>query len=257
MTVLEEVKRMQQQGSNDEQIIQSLRERGVEYKEIADSLAQSRIKAAVEQPDTDPNVYPGGTPEPSSDTNMERSIMNQQEPELIPPTPGAGGYAPQQPQGGYTVQQPQDYNTGQYAEGYGQNQQYSASPDLTTEIAEQVVAEKFSEIRKHLEKIADMKSTVEAKMEYLDERLKRIEKIIDTLQSSILRKVGDYVTNVDDIKRELIETQKTFAKLIPAAHKSSEARPKSPNPQHQQHQNHQNQHQNNHPHHHNPPHDKR
>lgn len=233
MTTLEEVKKMQQQGFGDEQIIQNLRERGVDYKDIADSLAQSRIKAAVEQPDTEPlSIYPGASgarAEPQD--GMERSIMNQQEPEIMPPTPGAG-YTPQTPQG-YIVQQPQDYGAPQsYPEGtYGG---YTTSPDLTTEIAEQVVAEKLSELRKHIEKIADMKATVESRMEYLDERLKRIEKIMDTLQSSILRKVGDYVTNVEDIKREMVETQKTFAKLL----SMSENKPKNhsaPQGNHQHH----------------------
>ena len=237
MTTLEEVKKMQLQGVGDEQIIQNLRERGVDYKDIADSLAQSRIKAAVEQPDTEPlSIYPG-TSEARTEPQdgMERSIMNQQEPEIIPPTPGAG-YTPQTPQG-YVVRQPQDYSAPQqYSEGTYAG--YTTSPDLTTEIAEQVVAERLSELRKHIEKIADMKATVESRIEYLDERLKRIEKIMDTLQSSVLRKVGDYVTNVEDIKREMMETQKTFAKLL----SMSESKPKNQSQLHGHHQPHGNQH---------------
>lgn len=207
MTILEEVKNMQQQGLGDEQIIQTLREQGADYKNIADALAQSRIKAAVEQPDAEPaSIYPGA-PTPSSEEDLQPSIMSQQEPEIVAPTPGGYGAPSSQ---GYLVQQPQDYAQ-QYPEG--QAASYSPSSDITTEIAEQVVAEKLGELRKHLEKIADMKTTVEARIEYLDERLKRMEKMMDTLQTSVLRKVGDYVTNVEDIKRELIETQKTFAKL--------------------------------------------
>ena len=64
----------------------------------------------------------------------------------------------------------------------------------------------------------DMKTMVEAKLETLDERLKRLERLIDTLQSSVLRKVGDYVTNVEDLKHEMIETQKTFAKVLGSKH---------------------------------------
>lgn len=224
MTTLEEVKHMQQQGLGDEQIIQSLREKGVDYKDIADALAQSRIKAAVEQPDTDPSsIYPGGAPTPSGEEGMQPSIMNQPSEEIMPPTPGAGYSS----MGQYNVQQPQEYSTNQYQEGAYTG--YSTSPDLTTEIAEQVVAEKLIELRKHLEKIADMKTTVEARIEYIDERLKRIEKMMDTLQTSVLRKVGDYVTNVEDIKREMVETQKTFAKILPSKQKPEH------NPQHSQH----------------------
>lgn len=227
MTVLEEVKHMQQQGLGDEQIIQNMREKGADYKDIADALSQSRIKAAVEQPDNDPSsIYPGA-PMPNSEEGMQPSIMNQPEQEIMPPTPG-GGYVSQGQQG-YVVQQPQDYGT-QYPEGYAPS--YTASPDITTEIAEQVVAERLGELRKHLEKIADMKTTVEARIDYLDERLKRIEKMMDTLQTSVLRKVGDYVTNVEDIKRELIETQKTFAKMSEKPKGSSQGH----NPSQQKHQ---------------------
>lgn len=220
MTVVEEVRRMQQQGASDEQIIQAMRDKGVDYKDIADSLAQSRIKAAVEQPDLDPSEPYSNRGGQDAPTGMEASMMStRQEPDLAPPTPGAGSYAPQMPQG-YAVQQPQEY-TQQSAEGYAQP--YAQSSDLTTEIAEQVVAERLGELRKHLEKISDMKTTVEARIEYIDERLKRIEKTIDVLQSSVLRKVGDYVTNVGDIKRELIETQKTFAKIMPSVKRQSNA----------------------------------
>lgn len=216
MTTLEEVKHMQQQGFGDEQIIQNLRDRGIDYKDIADALAQSRIKAAVEQPDTDPSsIYPGGAPTPSGEEGMQPSIMSQQPEDITPPTPGSGYASMNQ----YNVQQPQEYSAAQYQEG-AYSGGYSASPDLTTEIAEQVVTEKLTELRKHLEKIADMKTTVEARIEYIDERLKRMEKMMDTLQTSVLRKVGDYVTNVEDIKREMIETQKTFAKILPSKQKA-------------------------------------
>lgn len=222
---------MQQQGVSDEQIIQNLRERGIEYRDIADALAQSRIKAAVEQPDREPGALYPGAPTPSADNPdaMEPSIMRQ-EPEMLPPAPGANTYQNQAPQG-YNVQQPAE--TQAYGEYNQQNYaSYGTSPDVTTEIAEQVVAERLGDLRKHLEKIVDMKTTFESKTEYLDERLKRIEKIIDTLQSSILRKVGDYVTNVDDIKRELIETQKTFAKLMPEIKKEADALKKAQHPEH-------------------------
>ena len=30
-----------------------------------------------------------------------------------------------------------------------------------------------------------------------------------------MQKVGDYMTNIDDIKKELVETQKSFKSLVP------------------------------------------
>ena len=100
----------------------------------------------------------------------------------------------------------------------------SISPDTITEISEQVVAEKLAPLRKDIEKILDLKTTMETKMEYLDERLKRIEKIIDRLQLSIMQKVGEYITNIDDIKKEITETQKSFKAMAPGLPSSSSSK---------------------------------
>lgn len=103
--------------------------------------------------------------------------------------------------------------TGQnYGEGYGyeQYQPTGISADTITEISEQVVSERLSDIRKELEKVLDFRTTIDAKIDYVDERLKRIERVLDRLQLSILQKVGEYATTVGDLKNELIETQKSF-----------------------------------------------
>lgn len=200
MAILDEVRSMISQGMSDDQVIQTMRQRGVKYKDIADALAQTKIQSAVEQPVSDPS-YEQGT----QMGDMQASIMNQQVPS--PGQPTQEQYAPQPlPQG-----QTSEFNP------YQQEQSYSPpalSSEVITEISEQVVAEKLSDVRKHLEKAIDLKTMMEAKMESLDERLKRIEKTIDALQTSVLRKVGDYVTNVQDLKNELIETQKTFSKAV-------------------------------------------
>jgi len=145
-------------------------------------------------------------PMTSEQSDMEISMTNQQ-----PPSQDPGYY-----QNPYQSQQNQgqDYSAGyqdpNQQQGYPQQQYSSMSSDTVSEIAEEVVAEKFFNIKKELEKVIEFRTEVQAKMEYLDERLKRIEKIIDRLQLSVLQKVGDYMTNVEDIKKELDEVQKTF-----------------------------------------------
>src|SRR3989344_607531 len=223
MTLLEEVRKMQQQGTSDEQVIQLLREKGTSYRDIADALAQTKIKAAVEEP----NTIPTSQFQQDGMEGMEPSIMTQPEqPQENIPQPT--DYYPQVPTPGYKESQSQE------PAKYQQDQAYNAyaqpvSADMISEISEQIVVEKLSELRKHLEKVIDLKSTFESRIEYLDDRLKRLEKTIDTLQSSVLRKVGDYVTNIQDIKTELIETQKTFAKLVPEMKKHEQKeQPKHP-----------------------------
>jgi len=224
MTIVEEIKQMRSQNLTDEQIQDNLKARGISEKDITSALSQSKIKEAVEQePFPMPKETQGNQMEKSllpSASETTRTIIQQQPSpagqtqESIPPQETI---PPIQPQAS-SNEQIQEYTPpqGDYEE-YQPYQSYTSgtSPEMITEISEQVVAEKLSNIRKRLEKALDSKNTLNTKIDYLEERLKRIEKIIDTLQSSILRKVGDYVLNVKDIKNELIETQKSLGKAFP------------------------------------------
>lgn len=206
MGLIEDVKRMQEEGRSDIEITRIFTQRGVSDREINAALAQSRIKEAVSGGDYPPVPSPQGmSPKQNHEYDeMQPSMLApeaQQTPEYIPPNP----------QGYEQAYAPQSYPE------YQQYQSSGISSDTITEIAEQVVDEKISQIRDSLKKTLDLKNTLESKMEYLDERLKRIEKIIDRLQLSILQKVGEYVTNIDDIKKELVETQKSFKSLLPEA----------------------------------------
>ena len=232
MAALEEVKKMQEQGMAENEIIQSLQQKGMKYKEISEALAQSRIKAAVEEPPQENIISNSSESVQSSGTNsnMQKSMLETpgelapiQSRENLPQSEEIPSELPQDQQGVEEMAS-EEYGVPEPSENQYDYQSYDSngrglSSDVITEISEQVVSEKLSETRKHLEKVIDFKTTIEAKTDSIEERLKRIENIIDTLQSSILRKVGDYVTNVDDIKKELIETQKSFPKLVPEMRK--------------------------------------
>ena len=226
MGTLEDMQQMQQTGMSEAEIISKLQEQGISYRDISEALAQNRIKAAV---DGDFNQTP---PADQSADQFSASFANAN-PNLQPPQgmqPSILQTSNQQETGGEQAQQEyfpaydQNAQQTQTAGSYDYSQQgydYTSaalSSDTITEISEQIVSEKMSDVRKKMEKLINMKTELEAKTEAMEERLKRIEKIIDTLQSSVLRKVGDYVTNVEDIKRELIESQKTFAKALGAKH---------------------------------------
>src|SRR3989344_5457534 len=161
MTILEEVRSMQSQALADEQIIQILRDKGVPYRDIADALTQSKIKVAVEQNN---NQEPQSMENPymQQSEEMQPSIMNQA-PMPMPPAEQQGEYYPPAPSPSFGP--PQDY---QYQDQYQQYPQYAqpqVSADMISEISAQVVAEKLSEIRKHLEKIIDLKTSFESKIE--------------------------------------------------------------------------------------------
>lgn len=226
MSTLEDVKEMQTQGMSEEDIIASLQQNGVSYKEISDALSQSKIKSAIEQPAQDPESQFTESQDfmqtPTADSYSEQ-YMQPQAPQGMEQSIMQSGLEPEQSQE-YPMYQDQNEGYG-YTEGAGYSQYDYTSPamsaDTMTEIAEQIVSEKLIDIRKKIENTMNFKTVFETKAEALEERLKRIEKIIDALQSSVLRKVGDYVTDVNDIKKELIETQKSFAKLPHTHHSHS------------------------------------
>ena len=240
MSVLGDIKKMQEEGSTEQEIIASLKQRGVNSREITEAVAQSKIKSAVagapEAPEAENVPIQGkpalaqAPPQGEAYEEMTPSLAAPEEPaaEYTPAEAAQQQYAPQEAQ--------QQYAPAEQQPAYEYQQQYAPqaglSTDTITEIAEQVVAEKINPLRRDIEKVIDLKTTFESKIEYLDERLKRIEKIIDRLQISILQKVGEYITNVDDVKRELVETQKSFKSItsskFPQQPRRAPPAPKSP-----------------------------
>ena len=229
MALLNDIKRMQSEGKTEQEIISSLRQHGISPREIVEALSQSKIKGAVvgESP---PEPY--AAPTQQAQQSEQEALMPQASQETgypggIPATEQTIGYAPSQQT---AAEQPMQYQQAQPAqqmqESYPEYQQYpqaaGISPDTITEIAEQVVSEKLSTLRKDMETIIDLKTTMGTKLSILDERLKRMEGIIDRLNLSIMQKVGDYMTNIDDIKKELIETQKSFKAMNPSLDSSKQ-----------------------------------
>jgi len=197
MAILSDIQQLQKEGRSDEEIISILQAKGISPREISEAIAQSKVKEAVvgNIPETMAPIPASPSPQPEPYPQQEQySQQYESSPQMEQPSPQAEQYQ----------QYPQQEAYPQYAP------QPQLSTDIIAEVADQIVSEKLAPIKTQLEKVLDLKSTVESKVEYLDERLKRIEKIIDRLQLSILQKVGDYLTNVEDIKKEIIEMQKTF-----------------------------------------------
>ena len=195
MALIETVKQMQSQGLSDAEISQKLQEQGANPKEIDDALNQSRIKAAVFE---NSSYEQNGQNAIIGNNEMKPSITSQSTEET---------QAPQQQEYYYTPEQyPQ--------QEYYQPQQQGASPETISEIAEQIVVEKISEIKKTTSNLLDFKTIIEAKVSSIDSRLKKIETTIEKLQSSIIGKVGDFGQAIEDIKSEIYGMEESFSKVI-------------------------------------------
>ena len=233
MSVIEEIKIMRQSGKSEPEIMRELQQRGLSRQEIINVISQTKIKEAVNLPPADFESNMSQEFE-----NMPPGLSAQQEQiplPLTPPTPVPSELQDQTAQTQTYSQSPQQYPQEIYSqEAYPQppqtydydynNQQYPASQsisaDTISEIAEQIVTERLAKIRNQLEKITDLKTMAETKVAHIDERLQRIEKIIDRLQLSILQKIGEYTSDVSDLKKELVETQKSFKTLTPKSRRT-------------------------------------
>jgi len=188
MGVLEQVTKLKKQGYGEQEIVNNLQQQGISPKEINDALNQSQIKSAVSNPE-----------------EME-----------APPTPGGGEgyYTPQtQPMEEYAAPQ-------QGAPEYYQEQAYAPSAsagmdsDIIIEIANQVFSEKIRKTEKRLEELEELKTLIKVKTENMEERLKRIEKMIDTLQIQVIEKVSSYGKELDSTKKEVSMLEDTLGRTI-------------------------------------------
>ncbi len=212
MTVLDKVQQMKMQGYSNGEIIKSLEEEGVSPREINDALSQSSIKEAMTG-FSNQNLN-------GEYANMEQSVMSQEQPSQ-PPQENLGQFSQEVPQpgmeynesymGGYSSPYAKEQYQSEYQE---QMPSYGASPETMSEIANQVVDEKISKITKALSSLVELKTLLSSKVEKIDDRLVRIEKIIDQLQMSMIKKSSDNEQNIDDIKSELREMQVGFSKII-------------------------------------------
>lgn len=172
---------MQGQGLSEQEIVQNLQGQGLSPLEISQALEQTKIKKAIELVENEM--------QPSVLESEETLPQEEQTPEYIYPTPQA------------------------YSQ-YQEYQPYNVSAETTTEIAEQIFEEKISKIKKEIGNISELKLMLNKKIENIDERLKKIEEIIDRLQASIIGKIGSYGSSLDEIKQEMGMMQESFSKAL-------------------------------------------
>lgn len=186
MGVIEEINQMKGAGYDDSQIAGALAERGYSPRQINDALNQFQIKSAVA----------------SEDANFYEDM----------PVPEQETYTPETQD-----TQAQDYNQQYYQypqqqEGYAY--QTTTNADTIIEVSEQVFLEKSKSIQNRITKLEEFRVLAEAKIMNIDERLKKIETMIDRFQISILEKVGNYGGSLDNIKKEMSMIEDSFGKFV-------------------------------------------
>lgn len=215
MGVLDQITQMRNQGTPDEEIIQKLQEQGVSPKSINDALSQAEIKQAVggnENPGDEDGLESPPAPEASQIMYTPKTQEESEQDFYSPQPPQQQNYSPSSQENYPQEYYPQQGFQGGFDQGYSQG---GAGFDTSTiiEISEQVFSEKVQKIQKKLDELNEFKTISEAKITHFDERLKRIESMIDKLQIAILEKIGEYGKNLEKTKKEISMVQDSFGKM--------------------------------------------
>ncbi|MDP2946626.1 MAG: hypothetical protein Q8N88_00790, partial [Nanoarchaeota archaeon] len=60
----------------------------------------------------------------------------------------------------------------------------------------------------------DFKDSLSLEVEKINERITRIENVFNELQVAILKKIGEYGENIQNIEKEMNMTQNSFSKIL-------------------------------------------
>mgnify|MGYP001563868140 CR=1 FL=1 len=237
------IRSLQEQGVRPREINDALAQ-----SKIKDAISQnSPTDMTQELNDMQPGMQPSMMAPSPQDEGYSQATQGNQAPQENPTyqnySPYAGydqgqqqGYPTNDPnqQQGYPADPNQGYPTNdpnqgypaydqtqvaQGTQGYGDQSQgygnyYASNTDTVSEIASQIIDEKMNKSNKIIKDLIEFKTLIGSKVDRIDERLNRIESIIDQLQAMLMRKATEQEQNIGDIKTEMTEMQKGFGKII-------------------------------------------
>ncbi len=226
MGVLEKISQLRRDGLRDDEISGKMQEEGISPGEIDDAFHQLKVKKAISAEESFSDYAEQKRQMPKNQgqfyTPRTKDIEEPPVPDEMQNSEFPGEYySPQTtevPVESYPASQGQaqqeyypQYNYDEYSPQSGG----ATNTDTMIEIAEQVFSEKTKAMQKQIDMLNEFATLAETKIESNNERLKRIEKIIDNLQIKIIEKVGSYGDNVESVKKEMSMMQESFSKILP------------------------------------------
>ena len=127
------------------------------------------------------------------------------------------GFPQQQfaPQPGYGQQPVQQFPQQQVFQQPAQQEGYSMADERIEEIAEAIIDEKWQELVKDVKKVIEWKSTMESRLEQIDQQVKDIRGSMDNLQKALFGKISDYDRSITNVGTELKAMEKVFQQILP------------------------------------------
>jgi len=249
MALLGRVNSLKQAGLSEVQIANALKEEGISATEINDALSQSKIKADVSGNEMQSSEFEGMQPSvmqqeqtqqfvgptnqtPTTAVQGQYTPASAYEQQNYPPQTYVAQqptYAPQEQSQAYAQESayaPQDQYGQQYAPQYVDQTQtaydqsgqayYSQGLDLETvrDISKQIIEESLKKTHEDIGSLNKMKSEIKFEVQDIQNRLIKIESTMNTIQSAIIRKMGEYGEAISGISNEIRATQESFSKVI-------------------------------------------
>jgi len=175
-----QVKTMRAQGITDDKIVETLQRDGYQSSQIFDAMTQADMKPAKDEKSVTSNF-----PDISSNVNAPLPEV----PEAPLPPPGAQSILPMP--------------------------KSSGTDEVTEELIESIIDEKWSEIEESVSTIVDWKNDTEKKINNIESGLTSLKEQFDKLHQAIIGKVGEYDKNILNVSAEVKAVQKAFSKIIP------------------------------------------
>jgi archaellum component FlaC len=198
---------MRKQGLSNNQIIQALQNDGYDSTNIFDALNQADLKGGVEM--TPQNVQPSSSPFQGQQEMFGQRPQGLQGMPQQPPMGDMAGMAPDQDMG---------MDPGMQGMGSAMGGAHGGKPvelERIEELAEAIIDEKWNEIVKSINKIADWKERTESKITKLEQQMDDLKASFEQLHQGILGKIGEYDKNLVNISAEIKAMDKVFQKVLP------------------------------------------
>jgi|TARA_B100001971_G_C18190714_1_gene538416 hypothetical protein len=188
--------------------------------QIADPTTQmQQSQLSVSQQSNEPTSYQSPnqqSPQPTNQMQQTDPTPQMQQSTTIQPTnnlmPQSMEYQGQPP-----TNQPADPYYQDYQQGYDEYPEYSPQQGIDVEtindLATQIIEDKIQDLREGIIGFTKFKKQIEDQTIEMEKRLAQIELTMNDLQMAIIKKVGEYGENIQNISKELKSTQNSFSKL--------------------------------------------
>jgi hypothetical protein len=197
-TPVNEVMNMLQQGLSDMEIIRQLTDRGYSPVQITDALNQAKIKKEI-----------------TGTEGLQPSILQTAVPVPTPrevPVPRPTAAAPSLMAPVQTMEY--QYPTYPYQYPTAEAVQPKIDTEAIEEIAEEIVNEKWLEIKSKVSDVIEWKTYADKRLSSVDDRIKRIELSMDRLQAALLSKVQEYQRDIKELGSEMAALEGAFGKIL-------------------------------------------